>query len=120
MGPVLFQPFLGDFNVGLNKPFKPAEGTSAIQYIEVFPNPFNRIVSIRFSLRSPQEVNIRFIDTSGRMVGTVVPVGSCTAGEHQIKWDGRIGNGAVAPAGLYFMMLKAGEETSVQKIILER
>ena len=118
-GPVLFEPFLDDLNVGVDQSILPGTGPGIIEQLEVFPNPSQHHVTIRFLLRSQQAVHLNIIDPSGRIALSMIAGREYVAGEHQVVWNGTTGGGDKVP-GTYLVVLKAGKEVNVQKILLLR
>ncbi len=74
--------------------------------LDVWPNPFNPRVTIRFSLEEPAEVRISVHDLSGRLVA-LLSDGSMMAGEHDFVWDGRNIEGRPVSSGVYLARLEA-------------
>jgi hypothetical protein len=35
-----------------------------------------------------------------------------------VRWDGRLDSGEIAPAGIYFYQLRAGQQTVTRKLML--
>ena len=70
-----------------------------------FPNPAfaARAITLRFTLAAPQPVKVRIFNVAGREVAAVEHKG--VEGENRVLWDGRLGNGTSAPAGVYFYRL---------------
>jgi len=62
-----------------------------------FPNPFHG--SVRFGPIEPGGGPIEVVDIRGRRVSTL----SVTPARPWVRWDGRTGGGARAPAGVYFL-----------------
>ncbi len=54
---------------------------------EVYPNPFNPMTTVSFSLPSAGHVRIGLYDVAGRLVRTLVD-GTREAGQHQVTLDG--------------------------------
>jgi hypothetical protein len=77
-----------------------------------YPNPFNPTTTIEFELPSTSEVNLVVFDISGRVVAELAK-GKLQAGYHKISFDG-----ANLASGVYFIRLKAGDFTSVNKAML--
>jgi len=78
-----------------------------------YPNPFNPITKIRFSIRETNPVKIRLYDIVGREVAVIMNEVK-DAGEYEIELDaGRLG----LSSGVYFYQMKAGEYTSIKKMI---
>jgi flagellar hook assembly protein FlgD len=56
-------------------------------------------------------------DAAGRLVRRLVD-GPCAVGTQSVQWDGRIEDGGVAPAGVYFARLQANGVTRTGKLVL--
>ncbi|MBK7407879.1 MAG: T9SS type A sorting domain-containing protein [Saprospirales bacterium] len=69
------------------------EGNAQLQ---AFPNPFSREVTIQLEGIDAQEV--RIFDHTGRLVRILEPAPT-------LLWDGRNGDGALLPAGLYIVVV---------------
>lgn len=63
--------------------------------VDAFPNPFNDLVTIRFRLDEPSQIQLKVMDCKGRVAADLVS-GFQVAGLHEISWDA--GNAA---SGLY-------------------
>jgi hypothetical protein len=50
---------------------------------------------------------LRIYDVGGRLLRTLVE-GRLEAGAHEVAWDRRMSDGAVTPAGMYFLDLRIG------------
>ncbi len=77
-----------------------------------FPNPFNAITSISFSLPGFLPVELAIYDSRGQLVETLMN-GTQAAGSHNVVWDA-----GSRPAGIYLAKLTAGTSTRTQKLIL--
>jgi hypothetical protein len=79
-----------------------------------YPNPFNSLTSIPFSLNKALDIKIAIYDLSGRLVDTVYE-GYVTAGSHFVNWraDG-------VATGIYFYTLEAAGQRQVAKMSLLR
>ena len=77
-----------------------------------FPNPFNPVTTIGYSLATPGHVTIRVYDVSGREVTTLVDKGM-DPGRYQVtlRADGLAG-------GVYFARMTAGDYTETKKLVL--
>ena len=80
----------------------------------IYPNPFNALTQIMYSVPSEAHVTISVYDLSGRIITTLTDE-TVTAGQRQVVWDGS----AVA-SGIYFVRLSAPEITSTRKVMLIR
>jgi lysophospholipase L1-like esterase len=87
----------------------------------VFPNPFAPAsatwCSIRFHVDEPQEVILRILDTSGRILRKIVYLAYST-GNHYVPWDGRTDAGTRASPGSYILYVIAGTITAQHRILL--
>lgn len=77
-----------------------------------YPNPFNPVTSIRYSLPKTSKVTLTVFDLLGRKVETLVNREK-KAGRYTIKW-----NASKLSSGIYFYRIKAGKFTDVKKCIL--
>jgi Secretion system C-terminal sorting domain len=77
-----------------------------------FPNPFNPVTTIRFSLLSSHFTVLRVFDLLGREVSTLVNERK-EAGVHQVKFDAR-----GLPSGVYSYRLHAGDFVQTRKMLL--
>jgi hypothetical protein len=81
------------------------------------PNPFNPTTNITYSLATAGDVKLRFFDSSGRMVRTLVD-GKKNAGDHTVTWDGRNDSGQPLPSGVYYYELGGNVRSESRKAIL--
>jgi flagellar hook assembly protein FlgD len=84
-----------------------------------FPNPFNPITEIHFSLDRDEEVQLCIYDISGGLVRTIAHR-KMTLGAYVEKWDGRDRFGKEVASGVYFYRLKAGKKVLTRKMVLLR
>ncbi len=82
-----------------------------------FPNPFNVQTGFRFDLHKDSDVQIRIIDSIGRVVRTVL-YERLAAGEHWAMWNTLTDQGRKVASGLYFVAVSAGGQTKIQKVLL--
>jgi hypothetical protein len=91
--------------------------------IDNFPNPFGSKVEVRYSIPGDygkaQAVSIRVYDISGRHVATLFD-GMRSPGPDRLSWDGSQPGGDLAPSGIYFVELIAGDSRVVKKLVLTR
>ncbi len=83
----------------------------------VYPNPFNPIAYIPFSLETQSEVKINIYNTRGQIVKTF-DLGTQEKGHHRITWDGSDNNGNLSGNGIYYIVMKAGKESFQRKAVL--
>ena len=78
------------------------------------PNPFIQSTVISYQLSAKSEVSLKIYDVTGRMVKRLVN-GEKEAGHHNVRFSTK-----GLTAGLYFCRLKAGNSTTMNKLILLR
>ncbi len=80
--------------------------------LSAYPNPFNAIATIAFTLPQSGNVELSIFDVTGRRVKTLTN-GMMNAGEHQLIFVA-----ADLPSGLYFAHLEAVGQSRTQKLLL--
>jgi len=85
-----------------------------------FPNPFNPMTSIRFSLPEPAQVSLCIYDVSGRLVRTLLQSARMETGIYSIVWDGTSDARQQVRSGIYLCRLTAGEYSETEKMIVLR
>ena len=83
----------------------------------LYPNPSTGLVKINFTLKSNEDVRVEIFNTSGQVVYSLVE-NNIPSGVHLIHWDGTSNTGAFVKSGYYFVKVRAGNLTSVQKVVL--
>jgi flagellar hook assembly protein FlgD len=86
----------------------------ATRLFPVQPNPFSARTTIRFSLRSEEEVSLSIYDARGQLVKTLADH-EMPAGMHEVAWDGTDNMGHVVASGVYFTKFAAGAYTRTEK-----
>ncbi len=97
-------------NVELPKEFK---------LLQNFPNPFNPETALRFQLPQPVHTRLTIFNLRGQEVRTLVN-DRFEAGYHEVKWNGLNAEGLQVGSGVYYCRIKAGDYTSVIKMVLVR
>ena len=87
--------------------------------VRVYPNPFNPMTTVYFTLDRPQLVQVAVHDLSGRLV-RVLAEGRQEAGTHEVSWQGTDGAGRAMPSGTYLLRVKSEQDVQSQKITLVR
>ncbi len=77
-----------------------------------YPNPFNPTTTITYQIPHSELVNIKIYDALGREIQTLVNENK-NAGNYSISF-----NGVNLSSGIYFYKLKAGNFTSIKKMVL--
>ncbi len=92
---------------------------SGYELYPVYPNPFNSIVNILFSLGVSGDVRIGVYDVLGREVRVLVE-GRVGEGVHRVFWDGRDDDGFELASGVYLVRIEAENFRKVRKVVLAR
>lgn len=82
-----------------------------------YPNPFNPLTTIEYSVPSRAHVSIEVFDVLGRKVRTLVDEPR-SAGSHRVVWNGCDNAGQPVSTGLYLYRLKADDLVQTRKMML--
>jgi hypothetical protein len=84
-----------------------------------YPNPFNPVTTLRFSLKDKLKVSLIIYDSRGRVVRTLIrPDKAMNPGKYRIIWDARNEAGVDVPSGQYFYRFTAGRYVKARKMVL--
>jgi hypothetical protein len=100
---------------------KPEDGGLLPQKFQLhpnYPNPFNLGTRLAFDLPKRSKISLGIYDVMGRQIRALIANEIYAAGVHQIEWDGRTDDGAIAGSGVYFVRLQAADQQWVNKILL--
>ena len=119
--------FVDDIFLVLNQDMPPNVNTASgiinlpdqIQLYPNYPNPFNPITNIAFSLSKHSLVDLKIVDIEGRQIRHLLSNGFA-AGRHGVSWNGTNDLGAAVGSGIYFMVLRAEGKVLSQKLSLIR
>ena len=81
-----------------------------------FPNPFNPVTTINFTLDQSAALNLVVYDLKGRLIRTLKSE-YFTMGNHQTVWDGKNEQGQPITTGIYFCHLSIGNHTKTIKML---
>ena len=79
----------------------------AYQLSQNFPNPFNAVTTLRFSLPEESFVSVAVYDILGQEIATLANRQAYGAGNHALIWDGRNNAGRMMSTGVYFYRMEA-------------
>ena len=85
--------------------------------LAVYPNPSRGLTNINFNLSNTELISVEIYNTSGQLVYNR-EVQQLSAGDHTIQWEGISNTGTSMESGYYFIQVKAGNQVSVQKLIM--
>ena len=77
-----------------------------------FPNPFNPVTVISFSLPYECSVNLTVYNVSGKKIAVIVD-NVFSAGAHSVEWDA-----SRFSSGVYFYKIEAGKFVDTKKLLL--
>ncbi len=89
----------------------------AAAIVNAYPNPFNPVTTIAFTVPVPVEVDLAVYAADGRRVRWLGG-GSRAVGEYRVTWDGRDDGGRALGSGVYFCRLRAGGRQDVRRLVL--
>lgn len=80
--------------------------------VECFPNPFNPITNIKVNLKETSEVNLSIYNSTGEKIEDLYK-GNLSMGTSEFKWIA-----TDQSSGIYFVVMNASGNKTVQKIVL--
>ncbi|NQV37227.1 MAG: T9SS type A sorting domain-containing protein [Candidatus Marinimicrobia bacterium] len=80
--------------------------------LSTFPNPFNPIITIQYTITKSELISIKVYDLSGSEISILVNKNKL-AGEHEVKWDA-----IDQPSGVYFILAEFDNIKNHKKILL--
>jgi len=83
----------------------------------IFPNPFNPVTRVEFTLREETFVTLKIYNIAGALEKTLVSE-TKEPGSHSILWNGKNETGRNLPSGVYICALEAGGFTRTQRLVL--
>jgi hypothetical protein len=85
-----------------------------------FPNPFNPVTNIFFTIPQRVDVELYVCDVSGRVIKRLVDGVAMGPGRHKATWDGSNDAGKAVSAGIYFCNLVATDKVARVKMVILR
>ncbi|MCK4653658.1 MAG: T9SS type A sorting domain-containing protein [Candidatus Cloacimonetes bacterium] len=82
-----------------------------------YPNPFNPITTISYSLPDESEVSLTIYNIKGQKVKELIK-GTQPAGSYNVSWDGKDENGKDITSGIYFYKLRTHNNEITRKMLL--
>jgi hypothetical protein len=83
------------------------------------PNPFRTSTRVDFTMARREHAELSVYDAMGRLVATLFD-GVAEAGPHAVSWDGRFGDGRLAPSGVYQYTLWTAAGRQTRSVVLSR
>jgi hypothetical protein len=93
--------------------------TPAVISIEItnYPNPFNPVTTIAYSLPEDSQISISIYNIKGQKVKTLV-TGTQPAGSYNVSWNGKDECDKDVTSGIYFYKLKTHRSEITRKMLL--
>lgn len=101
-------------NTRFNTPLRKTNNTDpvAFELFNNYPNPFNPVTSIKYTIPKDDFVTLKIYDLKGELVTTLV-------NENQIKGEYEVNfNGDNYSSGVYFYVLESGQFNKSKKMVL--
>ena len=83
-----------------------------VSFHSAYPNPFNPVTTIEYSIPAEMNVQISIIDMNGREVASLMNDVQ-TEGYHTVSW-----NAQGQSSGVYFIRMATNESVNIQKVLL--
>jgi flagellar hook capping protein FlgD len=84
---------------------------------KAFPNPFNPMTTIQFSVPESGPVRVGIIDVQGRAVATLVNE-TMRPGVYRIRWSGKNQNGGDVASGVYYAQVQSRGGADAERVVL--
>ena len=93
----------------------PAPMTPALAFAAITPNPSRAAFEIRFTSAAGGDLSLTIVDAAGRRVRDLVSR-MLPSGPHAATWDGRDDAGRPCGDGVYFAVLRRGDDLEVRRL----
>jgi hypothetical protein len=93
------------------------EPAKSIIVTRSYPNPFNPVADIAYTLSVSENVEVRIYNVSGQLIRTF-DLGYQPAGTYSVRWDGCNENGDLAASGVYLYRIEAGPYQVTDRMVL--
>ena len=91
----------------------------ALPRLFVYPNPFNPLATIAYTIPVSGRVRLEILDLRGRMIRSLVDRNE-PAGNHEVTWDGRDLRGRDVPSGVYLSRVRVAGRVARGSMTLSR
>jgi len=85
--------------------------------LKSYPNPFNQLTTIEYSIPKRGKVGINIYDESGRLIKSVLHKMQ-DKGTYKIKWNGDSDKNTKVDNGLYFIRIRYNDNILTKKVVL--
>jgi len=101
------------YSTSTNNNTVPASSFELVNY----PNPFNPVTSISYSLENAGQVSLEVFNSKGQFVKTLVN-SNISSGDHSVVWNGTDNSGNGVTSGVYFYKLQTKTGIATGKMLL--
>jgi hypothetical protein len=122
MDPVAFESNIGYIlttyyaeSVGNSEDTNP--GIRDLVTLSNYPNPFNPVTNIKFSISSGGDVQLDIYNAKGQKVRKLIS-DKLARGQHTVVWNGKDKSGKECSSGIYFVKLQSNSGNKTIKTIL--
>jgi hypothetical protein len=112
--------FFGPVSVVIGNPDTPDTPPiipTVTELLNAYPNPFNPITTIPYTIKKAGDVKIEIFNVKGQMIWNY-EYNHDKAGYFQISWNGRDNNAKPVASGVYYYRMTSGKYTASKKIVL--
>ncbi len=93
------------------------ETTSEIMHVSNFPNPFNPVTKIAFTLSKDMDVTVEIYNIKGQLIKKLLKK-HLQCGNHTIVWNGKDENNKTISSGVYFYKIITSNNSIIKKMLL--
>jgi hypothetical protein len=104
-------------SLATSAPSTPRQATAALSN---YPNPFNPATTFAYEAPPGVLVSLTVYDARGREVARPLASQTNPAPTGTVRWEARDNSGQPLPSGVYFVKLRAGNESHARKVHLVR
>ncbi|HNX38554.1 MAG TPA: FlgD immunoglobulin-like domain containing protein [Candidatus Cloacimonadota bacterium] len=84
---------------------------------DIFPNPFNPVLNVSYTLKQDGQIRISVYNTRGQLIQTLADTHK-SRGKYSLQWDAKDSTGRECPSGTYLLVMQSGTERSVKRVSL--
>ncbi len=92
-------------------------GIKVTGIIDTYPNPFNPVTTIKYSVAHAAKVTLDIFNVRGQKVRNLVK-DTKQAGQYSVTWNGKDDQGQNLSSGIYFSKMIADGKISIRKMIM--
>jgi len=101
---------------GYNKIKTEVEKAKLYAIRNIYPNPFNNRVYVKYNIPENSNVTIDIFDLSGGIVKELVK-GKYNGGEYIVSWDGKNEDGKLVSSGVYLITFISNNIVEAKKVL---